>query len=102
MTFEGEYYQTRDLTLYDKPEVPVPIFVAAGGQVAAKFAGRSGDGFICTSGKGLELYTDTLLPAVREGADWAEGCRLRHIAWWHGVNPGTVHKIINNKQWIEP
>jgi len=71
VTFEGEYYQTRDLTLYDKPEVPVPIFVAAGGQVAAKFAGRSGDGFICTSGKGLELYTDTLLPAVREGAEAA-------------------------------
>ena len=71
VTFEGEYYQTRDLTLYDKPEVPVPIFVAAGGQVAAKFTGRSGDGFICTSGKGLELYTDTLLPAVREGAEAA-------------------------------
>jgi coenzyme F420-dependent glucose-6-phosphate dehydrogenase len=27
-----------------------------------------GDGFICTSGKGMELYTDKLLPAVEEGA----------------------------------
>jgi coenzyme F420-dependent glucose-6-phosphate dehydrogenase len=71
VTFEGEYYQTRDVTLYDKPKEPVPIFIAASGQVAAKFAGRSGDGFICTSGKGMELYTDTLLPAVREGADAA-------------------------------
>jgi hypothetical protein len=35
-------------------------------------------------------------------ADWAEGCKLRHIAWWHGVNCGTVHKIVHNKQWIEP
>jgi hypothetical protein len=34
-------------------------------------------------------------------ADAAEGCRLQHIAWWHGVNPGTVHKIVNNQQWIE-
>jgi hypothetical protein len=34
-------------------------------------------------------------------ADAAEGCRLSHIAWWRGVNPGTVHKIINDKQWIE-
>jgi coenzyme F420-dependent glucose-6-phosphate dehydrogenase len=71
VTFEGEYYQTRDLTLYDKPARPVPIFIAASGQVAAKFAGRAGDGFICTSGKGMELYTDTLLPAVREGAQAA-------------------------------
>jgi coenzyme F420-dependent glucose-6-phosphate dehydrogenase len=71
VTFDGEYYQTRDLTLYDKPPKPVPIFIAASGQVAAKFAGRAGDGFICTSGKGMELYRDTLLPAVREGAEAA-------------------------------
>jgi coenzyme F420-dependent glucose-6-phosphate dehydrogenase len=71
VTFDGEYYQTRDVTLYDKPEQPVPIFVAASGQVAAKFAGRAADGFICTSGKGIELYRDTLLPAVREGAEAA-------------------------------
>jgi coenzyme F420-dependent glucose-6-phosphate dehydrogenase len=30
------------------------------------------DGFICTSGKGRELYADTLLPAVAEGAAKAE------------------------------
>ncbi|CNM70847.1 F420-dependent glucose-6-phosphate dehydrogenase [Mycobacterium tuberculosis] len=34
----------------------------------AKYAGRAGDGFICTSGKGEELYTEKLMPAVREGA----------------------------------
>ena len=33
----------------------------------AKYAGRAGDGFICTSGKGMDLYTDKLLPAVEEG-----------------------------------
>ena len=47
----------------------MPVYVAAGGPVVAKYAGRVGDGFICTSGKGMELYTDKLLPAV------AEGCR---------------------------
>jgi coenzyme F420-dependent glucose-6-phosphate dehydrogenase len=36
--------------------------------VVAKYAGRAGDGFICTSGKGEELYTEKLLPAVAEGA----------------------------------
>jgi coenzyme F420-dependent glucose-6-phosphate dehydrogenase len=33
----------------------------------AKYAGRQGDGFICTSGKKRELYTETLLPKVAEG-----------------------------------
>ena len=66
--FDGEYYTTVDATVYDKPEQPVPVYVAAGGPVVAKYAGRAGDGFICTSGKGMELYTDKLLPAVEEGA----------------------------------
>ncbi|MGI6876855.1 LLM class flavin-dependent oxidoreductase, partial [Amycolatopsis sp. 3B14] len=35
-------------------------------------AGRAGDGFICTSGKGMELYNDKLMPAVAEGAAAAE------------------------------
>jgi coenzyme F420-dependent glucose-6-phosphate dehydrogenase len=48
------------------------VYVAAGGPVVAKYAGRSGDGFICTSGKGMELYTDKLIPAVEEGAAAAE------------------------------
>jgi coenzyme F420-dependent glucose-6-phosphate dehydrogenase len=67
VTFEGEYYRTERATIYDRPEVPVPIYVAASGAVAARLAGRLGDGFICTSGKAPELYTETLLPAVAEG-----------------------------------
>ncbi|MGN7228130.1 glucose-6-phosphate dehydrogenase (coenzyme-F420), partial [Dietzia maris] len=62
--FEGDYYSTKDAFLYDVPEGGVPVYVAAGGPVVAKYAGRVGDGFICTSGKGMELYTDKLLPAV--------------------------------------
>jgi len=69
---DGEYYQVKGATVYDRPEQPVPIYVAATGEVAARFAGRQADGFICTSGKGMELYRDTLLPAVREGARAAE------------------------------
>lgn len=67
-SFEGEYYTTKDAFLYDVPTGGVPVYVAAGGPVVAKYAGRVGDGFICTSGKGMELYTDKLLPAVKEGA----------------------------------
>src|SRR3954447_18991831 len=67
VSFEGEYYQTSDATVYDRPDQPVPIYIAAGGPQVAKYAGRVGDGFICTSGKGRELYEDKLMPAVDEG-----------------------------------
>jgi coenzyme F420-dependent glucose-6-phosphate dehydrogenase len=66
--FDGEYYRVLGATVYDRPDQPIPIYVAATGEVAARFAGRQADGFICTSGKGMELYRDRLLPAVQEGA----------------------------------
>ena len=71
VTFDGDYYQTANATLYDRPETPVPLYVAASGPTAAKLAGRVADGFICTSGKPRELYTDTLLPKVAEGLEQA-------------------------------
>lgn len=71
VSFDGEFYRTIEAVIYDRPEVPVPIYVAAGGPVAARYAGRAADGLICTSGKGMELYTDSLLPALREGAEQA-------------------------------
>jgi coenzyme F420-dependent glucose-6-phosphate dehydrogenase len=69
--FDGTYYRTHEATVYDKPDQPVPIYIAASGPAAARLAGRIGDGFICTSGKGAELYTETLLPALAEGAEKA-------------------------------
>lgn len=85
VTFKGEYYRTLNATIYDKPEHPVPIYISAGGPVAAKFAGRAGDGFICTSGKGDELYRDQLLPAVEEGAKVA------------GRDPSSIERTIEVK-----
>ena len=71
VSFDGEYYKTVDASIYDRPETPIPVYVAAGGPVVARYAGRAGDGFICTSGKGMTLYTDELIPAVTEGAEKA-------------------------------
>jgi coenzyme F420-dependent glucose-6-phosphate dehydrogenase len=67
VSHEGDYYRTAKATIYNRPDVPVPIYVAASGAVAARLAGRVGDGFICTSGKAPELYREVLLPAVAEG-----------------------------------
>jgi coenzyme F420-dependent glucose-6-phosphate dehydrogenase len=49
----------------------VPIYIAASGPTVARLAGRVGDGFICTSGKARELYTETLLPNVEAGLEQA-------------------------------
>lgn len=85
VTFEGEFYRTRGASVYDRPQTPVPVYVAAGGPVVAKYAGRCGDGFICTSGKGMDLYTGKLLPALAEGAQAA------------GRDPATIDRMIEIK-----
>ncbi|MGC4961186.1 glucose-6-phosphate dehydrogenase (coenzyme-F420) [Gordonia sp. DT218] len=72
INFDGEYYKTQGAYMYDVPEKPIPVYVAAGGPVVARYAGRAGDGFICTSGKGADLYQEKLIPAVKEGAEKAE------------------------------
>lgn len=69
VTFEGQFYRTANATIYERPaDGRVPLYIAATGESAARLAGRIADGFICTSGKGEELYGQVLLPAVREGA----------------------------------
>ena len=85
VTFEGEFYRTHNATIYDRPDEPVPIYIAASGPAAARLAGRIGDGFICTSGKGEDLYTETLLPAL------LVGCNLGDR------DPATVERTIEMK-----
>jgi len=82
--FEGTYYRTARATIYDRPADPVPIFVAASGPLAAKLAGRVGDGFISTSGKDPELYTG-LMEKVAEGAGEA------------GRDPAAIRRMIEIK-----
>jgi coenzyme F420-dependent glucose-6-phosphate dehydrogenase len=79
VSFEGAYYQTHNATIYDRPEVAVPIYIGASGPAATRYAGRAGDGYITTSGKDPKLYTETLLPAVREGAEQS-GRKLTDLA----------------------
>jgi len=90
VTFEGDWYRTVEATVYDRPEQPVPIYVAAGGPQVAKYAGRAGDGFICTSGKGMELYEEKLLPAVAEGLEAG------------GREPGSIDRMIEIKLSYDP
>ena len=85
VSFEGEYFRTHDATVYDKPAGKLRLHIAGSGRQAALLAGRTGDGFICTSGKPMELYRETLLPAVEEGAAKA------------GRDAGAIEKMIEMK-----
>jgi coenzyme F420-dependent glucose-6-phosphate dehydrogenase len=78
VTFEGNYFNTDNATVYDRPPGGVPLYIAASGPAAARLAGRIADGFITTSGKAPELYAERLLPAVREGAE-KEGRSMSEI-----------------------
>lgn len=71
VTFDGQFYRTQSATIYDRPETPVPIYIGAAGPAATRLAGRVASGFITTSGKARELYTETLLPALAEGLEKA-------------------------------
>jgi coenzyme F420-dependent glucose-6-phosphate dehydrogenase len=84
VTFEGEFYKTANATIYDKPDQPPPIYMAASGPLAAKLAGRAGDGYISTSGKKPELYSE-LLANLEEGAEAA------------GRDPSSIRKLIEIK-----
>ena len=70
--FDGDFYRLVGAKIYDRPDEPVPVYIAAGGPMVARYAGRQADGMICTSGKGMDLYTDKLLPALAEGATGQE------------------------------
>jgi coenzyme F420-dependent glucose-6-phosphate dehydrogenase len=72
VSFQGEHYRTEKATVYDRPEQMVPIYIAGAGPLIAKYAGSVADGFICTSGKAPELYTETLLPNLKAGIEAAK------------------------------
>ncbi|GAA3728658.1 glucose-6-phosphate dehydrogenase (coenzyme-F420) [Leifsonia bigeumensis] len=69
VTHHGTYYSTENATVYDRPDTPVPLYIGGSGPAATRLAGRIADGYITTSGKAPELYTDVLLPALAEGLD---------------------------------
>jgi len=90
VTWKGKHYTTNAAKIFDKPARPVPIYIAAAGPKAAEQVGRIGDGFICTSGKGIELYRDVLIPNLEKGAKEA------------GRDVATIEKMIEIKVSYDP
>jgi coenzyme F420-dependent glucose-6-phosphate dehydrogenase len=100
--FQGEFFHTHNATVYDRPKRPVPIYIAASGPAAARLAGRIADGFICTSGKGEELYVETLLPALDEGLEKegrAPDALERMIEMKVSFDPDRARALEDTKVW---
>ncbi len=65
ISFQGSYFQTNQLKIYDLPSSPPPIFVAAGGPKSAYLAGRYGDGWITEA---PDVTNPKLVAAFNRGA----------------------------------
>jgi TAT-translocated FGD2 family F420-dependent dehydrogenase len=65
VTFNGTYYKTVDLKIWDLPKHRVPIYMAASGPKSAYNAGRWGDGWICSA---KDLAKAELRDAFARGA----------------------------------
>lgn len=85
VSFHGQFYRTENATIYDRPEHPVPLYIAGAGPFIAKLAGLKAEGFICTSGKKRDLYTETLLPNLAAGLQQA------------GRAPDSIDRMIEMK-----
>jgi coenzyme F420-dependent glucose-6-phosphate dehydrogenase len=102
VSWDGQFYKTVDASIYDRPDTPPKIYVAAGGPLVAKYAGRVADGFIATSGKGMDLYTEKLMPAVKEGTekagrDFQQTDRMLEVKVSYDRDP--KHALENTRFW---
>ncbi|NHC46806.1 TIGR03557 family F420-dependent LLM class oxidoreductase [Motilibacter aurantiacus] len=79
VTWSGTYYSVDRFQLYDVPERPVPIYMAASGPKSAYNAGLHGDGWICSA-------ADIRKPELRDA--FARGARAA------GKDPDAMPKYV--------
>ena len=79
VTFEGQYYRTKDATIYDRPATPVPIYVAAAGALIAKYAGPNGRRLDLHQRQGARALhrNDLAESGGGAGRGWLASARLR-------------------------
>src|SRR4051812_20816804 len=80
-SFRGTYFQTEQARLWDLPERPMPLYVAASGPRSAALAGQYGDGWVTGA---QDLAKPELANAFAAGA---------HSA---GKNPARMPKLVEH------
>jgi G6PDH family F420-dependent oxidoreductase len=100
----GQYYVVENAKIYDRPEEPVPVYVAAAGKKASQLAGRTGDGLIAVApqeetvttfegagGRGKPKYAEVTVcwaPSESEGKAITK-------EWWPNVGlPGELGQVL--------
>jgi coenzyme F420-dependent glucose-6-phosphate dehydrogenase len=63
VTFDGEYYKTKNAKLYSPPVHPIPILLAAGGSKTAMLAGEQSDGIIISVKDPKDALEKVITPA---------------------------------------
>lgn len=69
VTFEGNYYQTKNAKLYSPPLHDVPILFAAGGPKSAQLAGEYTDGVIVSVKKPQDTLENIIKPAKEKAGE---------------------------------
>lgn len=100
VTFEGEYYQTKQAKLYSPPLHHVPILLAAGGPKSAETAGEYFDGLIVSVKDTKDTLQKVVIPAKEKTKDkknflltasrWTVFAKNQDEAWqallpWRGL-----------------
>ncbi len=62
LDFDGQYYTTRKAKLYSPPLGQIPLWMAAGGEQSARFAGRSCSGLITSVKDPAETVANIIRP----------------------------------------
>jgi coenzyme F420-dependent glucose-6-phosphate dehydrogenase len=62
LDFEGTYYRCQKAKLYSPPLGEVPVWMAAGGEQSATFAGKHADGLIVSVKKPADAITSVIEP----------------------------------------
>jgi G6PDH family F420-dependent oxidoreductase len=104
VTHRGEHYKVDTARVYTLPDEPPPIYMSAFGQVAAKLAGRLGDGFMCTmpdadlvrtfrhsGGEGKPIQGGV---KVCWSADQAQAVKTVHRLWPNALIPGEAGQLL--------
>jgi len=108
---EGKHYVVENAKLYDLPDVPIPVYVAASGDKAAGVAGRIGDGLIATSpnpdtvktfeGSGGEGKVEYAEATVCWGPSEAEAAETA-LEWWPNSSlPGELGQVLSTPAHFE-